>query len=95
MGVLVRNMIGTGDLSCCCDGWLKHWEKYSGQEADECCVVDCTNKAEVGGHVKKVLVGDDNPYIIPICPEHNAMEEDYWVEESTIFVTADPICCDN
>ena len=54
----VKNMSGTAgqvppypyqNLS-----WLEYWEKMTGHKASTCSVCGCSNKAEHGGHVKRV-----------------------------------------
>jgi hypothetical protein len=73
--VKVKNWVGTGDNKSPSGSWLKDWEKHKIRKDQKCSNINCPNKAEVGGHVKKV--GSDNSqYIIPICSSCNALGTD-------------------
>lgn len=66
----IRNINGTSDNQCKCGTWLKHWEKYSGQELPSYCPVrDCLSTDLVGAHVQKV--NGDEWYIAILCRGHN------------------------
>ena len=70
--MIVRNISGTADYACSCGSWLKHWEKYSGQNLPTYCPEkNCLNKVLVGAHVQKDSILDNSWYIIPLCQEHN------------------------
>ncbi len=74
MPIRVKNLIGTSDKSCpTCGSWLRHWEKLSGCVADECSA--CTNKATVGGHVKKLSSYEH--YITPLCDSCNKRIDEF------------------
>jgi hypothetical protein len=79
---------------CGCDSWLQHWEINSGKKSDTCSASGCSNKAEVGGHVLKRNVGDENWYIIPICKACNGKHgQEYEVkEDNTVPVGATENC---
>ena len=72
----VKNMSGTAgqvppypypNLS-----WLEYWEKMTGHKASTCSVCGCSNKAEHGGHVKRVdTYFDPTTYIVPLCADCN------------------------
>ncbi len=68
----VKNLNGTSGNTCNCGSWLQHWKNYSGQTANKCVVNNCGNNPEVGGHVQKDSLLDQNWYIIPICKTCNA-----------------------
>jgi len=72
----VKNINGTSDNTCTCGSWLKHWQKYSGQTitllTSSCPVLNCTGIIEVGAHVQKDSLTNNNWYIIPLCKNHNA-----------------------
>jgi hypothetical protein len=80
-------------LTCGCESWLQHWENNSGKKADTCSALNCSNNAEVGGHVQK-RNGDDNRwYIIPICKSCNGKHgQEYDVKKDTFFVPIENIC---
>lgn len=67
----VKNLNGTTQNKCKCSSWLAHWGNYSGQTANRCVVVSCTNKHTVGGHVQKESTTDSAWYVIPICSDCN------------------------
>ena len=84
----VRNLKGSHSLTCVCDSWLQHWENNSGKKAENCSVLNCSQKAEVGGHVQKRGVSDNNWYIIPICTGcNNKHGQEYEVKEDTGFIS--------
>jgi hypothetical protein len=62
---------GSRDPVCGCGSWIHHWENGSGRKKGFCCVIDCQNKADRGGHIQRKVIGDDRWYIIPICAKHN------------------------
>lgn len=76
MNEKVVNASGTGGQHCsCCDSWLAHWKNNNpGRSRTDCAVSGCTNKAAVGGHVKRdglfsTLLGFT--FIVPLCTAHN------------------------
>lgn len=69
----VYNISGTGDNTCACGSWLKHWEKYSNKALPvHCAEVSCLQNPEVGAHVQQDSVADSDWYIVPLCKMHNA-----------------------
>jgi len=86
---LVKNLKGTSGKTCKCGSWLDHWKKNSNGIAipSYCVASGCYKSVEVGGHVKKVGIGDDNSYIIPICQSHNMTDANFEVTD-TYFVSA-------
>ena len=74
--------------TCACESWLEHWEKNCGKKAGICSALNCSKKAEVGGHVQKRDVGNDSWYIIPICKGCNGKHgQEYEVKSGTTFIT--------
>ena len=69
---LVKNLIGTTDNNppVGYSSWREFWEANMYRRFSVCSCVTCSNKAEVGGHVKKVF-GSGEWYIVPICYTHN------------------------
>jgi len=68
----VHNLNGTAPNKCDCGSWLVHWQRFSGQTANHCVVIGCTNPHTVGGHVQKGSISDRGWYIIPLCSSCNA-----------------------
>ncbi|MDR2575845.1 MAG: hypothetical protein LBC52_05315 [Treponema sp.] len=74
--------------TCACDNWIEHWERNSGKKADICSAFICSKSAEVGGHVQKRNINDDNWYIIPICKScNNELGQEYEVKTDTTFIS--------
>ncbi|MGD1336079.1 hypothetical protein ACP6H1_27175 [Vibrio harveyi] len=89
--VIVRNQGGTGERSCSCGTWLKHWEKFAESKANQCRVSGCTNKAIVGAHVRRPYAANPRVnYIIPMCSVHNGQNSDVdmTIQAHTTFVLA-------
>jgi len=67
-----QNKSGTGYRETCrCGSWKNHWLRYSGSSIWPyyCCVSNCLNKAEDGGHA--INTYQPGEWIIPLCKEHN------------------------
>ena len=61
--------------------WLDYWENNSiFVTLDKCACIECSDKAEVGAHVKKTY-GDNRWYIVPLCYECNKKTEPFNVDE--------------
>lgn len=68
----VKNINGTSQSTCKCGSWLKHWENFSGQSLPKwCSEAKCIQKPEVGAHVQKDDITDQDWYIVPLCSTHN------------------------
>jgi len=73
--------------NCECNSWIEHWKINSGKKVGICSALNCSNEAEVGGHIQKRNCGDDSWYIIPICKSCNGkLGQEYEVKEGTICV---------
>jgi hypothetical protein len=83
----VKNLNGTSDpryaLSKSKDGpsWLRIWREHSGSSRKSCCVMNCSNQAQVGAHV---IICDGRTsniwYLAPFCHgcnNHNNTDEMY------------------
>ncbi|MBQ9594888.1 MAG: hypothetical protein IJR35_03405 [Synergistaceae bacterium] len=57
--------------------WLKLWMEYKGYGdfVPFCSNTECFNKAEHGGHVKKVDSKDNKWYIVPLCAKCNETKD--------------------
>ena len=67
-----KNSKDTGDLSCSCGSWMKHWVKNSGKPwPDVCSVTGCNGKAALGGHVINPNV--TGVRIVPLCDSCNKL----------------------
>ena len=69
----VKNLKGTSDNKCKrCKSWIRHWRNHAKSIRSICCVLGCTNEAEVGAHV---LIADRRTnqqwWIVPFCRKHN------------------------
>ncbi|MGB3946892.1 MAG: hypothetical protein WBM13_02800 [Bacteroidia bacterium] len=86
----IKNINGTSENKCKCGSWLKHWETFSKQKTEYCCVSvpNCTNKDIVGAHVQKDTLSDNNWYIIPLCNEHNKSKEILEVSDTRPLISA-------
>jgi len=83
-----KNLMGTGEKTCKCSSWLKHWENGNGKTANLCMEKTCTKKAEVGAHVKKVDSVDNAHYIIPLCKTCNKLDKEFELYNSPTLVSA-------
>ena len=68
----VKNLNGTSDakLPVGCESW-KNFYMLRRSWPSSCACLTCSNKAEVGAHVKKVGANDSSWYIAPLCRYHN------------------------
>ena len=82
--MLVKNLKGASKSNCFCNSWLKHWEKFSGEIANFCCVVTCIKKAEAGAHVINVNSTDTKTFIAPFCIKHNQSDLDLEIGLTTL-----------
>jgi hypothetical protein len=90
--MVVKNIHGTGHLTCNCESWFKHWENFSHQKADFCAAPGCGNKAEVGAHVVKVNSPDKNHYIIPLCDLCNRRAESFDTDAKLVSANVSETC---
>lgn len=89
----VKNLKGTSDRKCQCDSWLAHWEKFSGNNSNQCAVVGCSHDAEVGAHVVKCDSPNGEHYIVPMCKGHNVAEDSsITVEKELINANVNKTC---
>jgi hypothetical protein len=91
--VRIKNVVGTGERTCKCGSWLKHWEKLSRKSAYLCSVEKCTEKATAGAHITRPNAKNEDyithPYIVPMCSEHNGKHgAEYNSKPNTTFVWA-------
>lgn len=93
--VKIMNARGTGSRNCKCDSWLDRWQYFSGEKALECCVENCTGKAEIGALVIRPLAKNkdyiNRPYIVPMCKDHHSTRGvgvEFRTKENTTFVWA-------
>lgn len=52
------------------DSWLDFYEEKSSTSSNQCSVLGCSKKAEVGAHVYREGNSQD-VYIVPMCYTHN------------------------
>ena len=83
-----KNKNGTGDRSCNCGSWEKHWINFSGEKwPDKCSVRGCTNKPTLGAHVIHSSVSGER--IVPMCDSCNKNTKPFNLKASTAFADAD------
>ena len=77
MYITVKNLNGTSDNTPPngASSWLEYWEQEK-YKPTFCSNAECFEKAEVGGHVKKVNQDDGSWYITPLCKKCNAKSSD-------------------
>jgi hypothetical protein len=92
--VKIKNLNGTADKQCNCGSWLEHWDAQTALKMPEYCVViDCTNKVEVGAHVKQVGGNDNNHYIVPFCQSCNQSEKEFLVSSAWLVSGNKNVTC--
>lgn len=69
---LVKNVEGSSkyDPPRGYSSWKEYWESRKRRKFSFCSCTSCRNRAEDGGHVRK-LYNTSNMYIIPLCSRHN------------------------
>lgn len=82
------NVKGSADYRCGCGSWIKHWEKFSGEDwPKSCSVKKCTKKASVGAHIQQRNdeAGKNPTFIAPLCKDCNGKGAD--IEFDLVFGT--------
>ncbi len=81
--------------------WIDNWEQIKGRKAGTCSCADCSNKAEVGGHVQIPIIQNNSiidwgeSYIVPLCTNCNLMDGDtdtytvFYVDASNVVPLSD------
>lgn len=65
------------------DSWLDWWMDQKGKTATpDCANQDCSRKATLGGHVKKVNSDDNSWYMVPLCHGCNQLKDSFEVNAS-------------
>jgi hypothetical protein len=90
--MFVKNLNGTGDRTCRCGNWLRHWENFAHQTARYCSASDCSGFAQYGGHVVKVGTIDQRHFIIPLCPSCNAREGAFETAATLVSANVSETC---
>ena len=89
----VKNIKGTSDKKCNCKSWLAHWELHSESKANQCSVVGCVYEAKVGAHVILCDSSNKNHYIVPMCVNHNHIEDKcLTIDKELISANAQETC---
>ncbi len=83
---IVENIPGTGDdiPPSPYSTWLAYWESKTYQYGRFCSNFLCFKKATLGGHVK--IVGDNTPYIIPLCDSCNKLKKPFYKRKGSVLV---------
>lgn len=82
----VKNLNGTSDKKCTCKGsssWLDHYTLQKGSVIS-CRNISCSNKATLGGHVKKTEGSDSSHYITAICDSCNKLTDEYSIVDGAL-----------
>lgn len=68
-GARVSHVVGSSKHK---RNWCKYWKDNSGEEwPEECRMIECYRKAQVGAHVYPVLQGCRQNFILPTCQKCN------------------------
>lgn len=86
--MIVFNVKGTSGEKCSCESWLSHWEKFSKQRANKCCVMNCNNPPEVGAHIRIHNHPATDVYIVPMCHVHNQSVMGFGISPNINLVSA-------
>lgn len=82
-----KNKRGTGNRSCGCGSWKKHWINCSGKPwPRECSVLGCDHPATLGAHI--INSNESGEYIVPTCAECNAMNLEFDLKGGITLVSA-------
>lgn len=85
----VKNLNGTSQNICKCGSWLQHWKNFGSSMTDDCVANGCSNKAEVGGHVKMGNPSSMGWYIVPLCKSCNGkLGQELYIADNTELVSA-------
>ena len=92
MPVRVKNSTDTSDRKCKClkgdNTWVTHWSLTKGA-VNYCRNISCSNKATLGGHVKKVGINDNGHYIVPLCDSCNKLSIEFSVSPDDVLASED------
>ena len=92
MNTLVKNLSGTGQLTCRCGSWIKHWENFTRQKAYLCSATDCRTPADRGGHVIKQNSVDRQHYIVPLCVACNNRTDTFNISATLVSANVQATC---
>jgi hypothetical protein len=86
--ISVDNILGTGhEDHPNYKSWLEFWcENTNTKIIPPCSNIECSNKAEYGGHVLKLNGNDKTWHIIPICNSCNKLKRPYFVAGNVKFI---------
>lgn len=87
-GIVVRNVVGSGEFKCGCGSWLDHHAQFSSYSSWFCSVSTCVRTADVGGHVQKCDAFDAHWYIVPLCSSCNGKSGELMLSSSVVMVSA-------
>ncbi len=72
--MVVININGVGEDSCCCESRLEHWKAITGQPMlFYCAETHCVQPPAVGTRVQPVGGTSNQQYIVPLCRAHDAL----------------------
>jgi hypothetical protein len=88
-GTSVSNAVGTSDdVPAYGTTWLGFYRFESRNETDRCSMVGCRGSAEVGAHVRREYVADNQLYIVPACKGCNGATSVLTVRHEVSLVPA-------
>jgi hypothetical protein len=88
-GTSVSNAVGTSDdVPAFGTTWLGFYRIESRNETNRCSIVGCRGSAEVGAHVRRAYVPDNQLYIVPACKSCNAATSVLTVRQDVSLVPA-------
>jgi hypothetical protein len=85
----VKNINGRRQNSCKCGTWLDHWVKVCGWPLPQhCAATTCMAQPQLGAHVQKDSVTDNQWYIVPLCVKHSMRAASLEIVDTTQLVSA-------
>ena len=82
-----KNKNGTGERTCICGSWSKHWLNFSNKEWPiECSVEGCHNYPVLGAHVINAFAPGE--YIVPMCDSCNKLSGTFNLKIGVIPISA-------
>ena len=82
-----KNKKGTGERTCVCGSWKKHWIKFAKKDWPEyCSVKECGNAPILGAHVINAEVEGER--IVPMCDSCNKLQESFDLKGKVTVVRA-------
>lgn len=82
-----KNKGGTGQRTCRCGSWAKHWLKFSNKKwPASCSVRGCSNYPTLGAHIYNP--NEVGEWIVPMCDTCNKRTDPFDLKDSVTLVSA-------